>query len=108
MSSCLAALVQAELRVVGDVVAAAHEGVDGAQGFALAARQNEEGVVEILGGRARDALADGIRHDELRRSGGPGDDGTCCVPALIAAVLLRSDPKSFVRRRARPAPACAV
>ncbi len=73
---------RAQRGVVGDVVAAAHEGVDGAEGFALAARQNEEGVVEILGRRARDAFADGVRHDELRRSGRPGH-GTCCVPALM-------------------------
>ncbi len=69
----LAALGQAQSGVVGDVVAAAHEGVDSAQGFALAAGQNEESVVEILGRGASDAATDRIGHDQLGRSGGPGN-----------------------------------
>src|ERR1700722_7334001 len=79
----LSAFLQAECGVVGDVVAAAHEGVDRAQGFALAAGQNEERVVEVLGGGTRDAAAHGIRHDELARSGCPRGDGLLSAGAHI-------------------------
>ena len=59
-------IIGAERVVVGDVVAAPHEGVHRAQGIALAPRKHHKPVVEILGGGAGDAPADGVRHIELR------------------------------------------
>ena len=47
----LAAFGKAERGVVRNVIATPHERVDRAQCLALAARQNEKGVVEILGRR---------------------------------------------------------
>src|SRR5580698_603677 len=44
-----------------DIVAVTHEGVDGAHAFALLAGKKQEGVIEIAGARACDALAEGIR-----------------------------------------------
>ena len=68
----LTAVGQTQRGIVSDVIAGAHEGVDGAQRFALAARQGEKRIVEVLGRRAGDAPAYRIGHDELGRSGGPG------------------------------------
>jgi hypothetical protein len=45
---------------IGEVVAAAHEGVDGAHGEAFMAGEEEEGVVEIAGAAAGDGLAVGV------------------------------------------------
>src|SRR5271154_5494795 len=71
----LTALGETQRGIVGKIVTLAHEGVNGAQGLALASRKHEEGVVEILGGGAGDAAAHGIRHDQLRRSWAPRDGG---------------------------------
>ena len=87
----LTALGKAERSVVGDIVALPHEGVDGAEGFALAARQNEEGIVKILGGRARDAAADRVRHDELAWSGRPGDGNLLGAGAHFALLFVPSN-----------------
>ena len=68
----LTAVGQAQRGIVSNVIAGAHEGVDGAQRFALAARQGEKRIIEVLGRRAGNALAYRIRHDELGWSRGPG------------------------------------
>src|SRR5258708_10471290 len=73
-----AAFIEDEGGVVGDIVAAAHEGVDGAQGFALALGQDQKGVVEIFGVGAGDTAAYRIRHLELRRGGSPRDQDLLC------------------------------
>ena len=69
-----AAFFEAESGVVGNVVAAPHEGIDGAQRLPLALRQHQKCVVEILGVGAGDAAAHGVRHGELRRSGSPRNE----------------------------------
>src|SRR5207245_2323099 len=85
----LTAFRQCQGVVVCDIVAAAHEGIDRAQGFALAARQDEKCVVEILRRGAGDALAHGIRHDELGGSRSPGKGNLLragahrCPPRLL-------------------------
>ena len=86
MSSLWRRSSKAEAGVVGDVIAAAHEGVDGAESLALALGQHEKCVIEILGVGARDAAAHRIGHGELRRSGTPRDQhglgsGTHNVPS---------------------------
>ena len=87
----LAAFLQAERGVVGDVVAASHEGIDGAESLALAARQDEERVVEILRRRAGDAAAHGVRHHERARSGRPGGDGLAGCPRSSFCTLCGSN-----------------
>src|SRR4029077_20176612 len=67
----LTAFGRAQLGVIGNVIAAPHEGVDGAEGVALAAGQDQKRVIEILCRHAGNTLAHGIRHDELRRSRRP-------------------------------------
>src|SRR6266568_5469150 len=52
--------------VIGDIVAAPHEGIDGTQGLPLGFWKNEKSVVEILGGATGDATANGIRDRQLR------------------------------------------
>src|SRR5882757_8671462 len=59
--------VEAESIVVGDVVTAPHEYVNGAQRIAFGARKNCKTIVEIPGGRARDVAAHRVRDIELRR-----------------------------------------
>ena len=54
----VAAFLEAEGGVVGDIVAAAHEGIDGAESLPLALGQNEKRVVEIFCVGAGDAAAD--------------------------------------------------
>ncbi len=71
----LTAFRQTQTGVIGDVVAAAHEGVNGAKRLALSSRQNEERVVEILRRRSRDAAAYRIRHRQLRGCRSPGNRG---------------------------------
>ena len=44
-------------RLVAQIVAVAHEGIDSAHGFALLRGEQQEGVVEILGAGARHAAA---------------------------------------------------
>src|SRR5579864_5879233 len=91
----LAAFGKAQRRIVSDVVATAHEGVDGAQGLALASRQNQKSVVEILGGSSRDAAADRIRHDELRLRWSPRNGNLLRAGAqLFPPLLPRSLPRA--------------
>src|SRR5208282_6349248 len=59
------AIVAAQRVVVNDVVAASHEGIYRAQRIALPSRKDHKPVIEILGGGARDAPTDGVRHIEL-------------------------------------------
>ncbi len=63
----LPSFIRRLFEVVGNVVAAAHEGVHRAQRLALGVGQDEESVVEILGRRAGDAAAYGICDRDLRR-----------------------------------------
>src|SRR6478672_1322848 len=58
---------QAKRRLVRDVIATPHERVHRTQSLALAAGQDEERVIKVLGRSPRNAFADGICHDELRR-----------------------------------------
>src|ERR1700686_3908026 len=53
----LPAVGQGQRWIVSDVVAAAHEGVHSAQGFAFAAREDEEGVIKVLRRCGGDAFA---------------------------------------------------
>src|SRR5712671_2415354 len=62
-------LVETESVVVGNVVTAPHEHVNGAQRIAFGARKNCKTVVEIPGGRARDVAAHRVRNIELRWGG---------------------------------------
>src|ERR1700719_4087611 len=55
-----------ERRIVGDVIAAAHESVNRAQGLAFAFGKDEKTVIKILGLCARDSPAYRVRHVELR------------------------------------------
>src|SRR5580700_26616 len=74
-SQLVVAIDVAERGVVGDVIAVPHEGVDGAQRIAFAPRQHHESIVKILGGRAGDAPANGIRHFKLGSGGRKLDGG---------------------------------
>src|ERR1700684_809599 len=67
----VAAFFETEAGVVGNVIAAAHKGVDRAQRLPLALGKNQECVIEILGVAASDAAAHRLRHAELRRSWTP-------------------------------------
>src|ERR1035441_10375024 len=58
--------------LVAQIVAVAHEGIDGAHGFALLGGKQHERIVEVLGAAARHVLAvsiglfDGDRHAARR------------------------------------------
>ena len=61
----LPALLQGKSRVVGDIVRATHKGVNRADGVAFMAGQNQEAVVEILGGGACDMATNAVRCPQL-------------------------------------------
>ncbi len=52
--------------VVGDVVGAAHEGVDGAHGVGFVAGKDAEGPVEVFGLAAGDGAARGVGFGDVR------------------------------------------
>ena len=70
-----AALLRRDGRVVGDVVGMAHEGIHRRNGIALGSRQDQEAVVEILGGGARDVTTNSVGGPQL--SGCLFKTGTC-------------------------------
>jgi len=63
----LAARVEGEGLVVGEVVGFAHEGVDGAHGVGFMPREDAKGVVEVLGFALGDGAAGGVGRDEFWR-----------------------------------------
>ena len=70
----MAAARSGDALVVAQIVAVAHEGVDGAHGFALREREQQEGEIEVLRLRARDLDAPlvGLFDSDSRRSCGRG------------------------------------
>src|ERR1019366_4321877 len=63
----LAALLRRDGRVVRDIVGMAHEGIHGRNGIALRSRKDQEAVVEILGGGARDVTTNSVGGPQLER-----------------------------------------
>src|SRR5215831_14435680 len=62
----LTAVPRRERWIVGDVVAATHEGVYRAERLALDLGKDQKSVVEVLGALTRDPAADRVRHVQLR------------------------------------------
>src|ERR1019366_4987433 len=62
-----AALLRRNGRVVRDIVGMAHEGIHGRQCVALGCRENQEAVIEILGGGARDMTTNSVGGPQLER-----------------------------------------
>ncbi len=63
----LAALFRRNRGIVGNIVGVAHEGIHRRQRIALAKRQDQEAVVEVLGSRAGDVPANTVSRPQLQR-----------------------------------------